>query len=84
MFDENGTAPRIIIRVDGYGKGPHLYRGKLIYEHGFPFAVADEDVLNSLPEHAKIRLDASLLEEQRDDDEGYPLFLYRATVTLLR
>jgi hypothetical protein len=73
---------RVILRVDGEGRDVQLYRGKLLHEYGLPYAVADEGALGSLPDHTKIPLDASLLEELPDDEQGFPLFFYRAAVVL--
>jgi len=79
MFEEDKT-PRVIIRLQGDGLELQHLRGKLIHEAGVPFAVADEGAIGSLPENAKVQLDASLLEEQPDNGEGFPLYLYRGVL----
>jgi hypothetical protein len=78
MSDEE---PRVTLRFIEKG-ALSFCRAKLIFEQGQPFAVADDGPLGTLPEDARIPLDALFLVEQLDAPLDFPLFLYRLTITL--
>jgi hypothetical protein len=78
MANSSDNRPRVTLRFTENDELAFAC-GILIYEQGTPYAISEDGALASLPANAKIALDGLLLEQQPDDAEGFPVFLYRGT-----
>jgi hypothetical protein len=74
-------APRVTLRFSHAGT-LEIAVAKLVFEGSQPFAVPMDGAAATLPDGVRVLLDASQLEEVKDSEAEFPLFLYRSTVVL--
>jgi hypothetical protein len=74
---------RVLLRISESGANYELFAAALIYEDGRPVAV-EPDPVDRTPTSTKYELLPEHLEQQPNDIDGTPVFVYRATILLPR